>query len=233
MRPLPPLWRLRRRHPHVGGQGIVEFALVLPIFMFLLLIMLEFGLAFHDSLTIGLATREGARTAAALGNGNTTDCSGGLDPANVDAQIVAGIQRILKSPGSDVVMANVSWIRIYRSDANGRSNGNNGNGSNNGNGKGKIKFGPGINLWKHAPGAGPDIDPGPGVDRLDFAPVWTAWPACLRDDFNDPDAVGVSITYDYQLQTALSSFARFMGGSQAGVISMDDQTTMIINPNPR
>ena len=43
------------------GQGLVEFALVLPIFMLLLLIMLEFGLAFNHRLTVGYASREGAR----------------------------------------------------------------------------------------------------------------------------------------------------------------------------
>ncbi len=45
-----------------GGQALVEFALVLPIALFLLLIMLEVGLAFSHKLTVGYATREGART---------------------------------------------------------------------------------------------------------------------------------------------------------------------------
>ncbi len=94
------------------GQALVEFALVLPIALFLLLIMLEVGLAFSHKLTVGYASREGARTGAALGNGGAASCSGS-DPnaalaAAVDKQIIAATQRILKSPGSDIILSNVS-----------------------------------------------------------------------------------------------------------------------------
>ena len=52
------------------GQGLVEFADVVPVFVLLLLGMLEFGFAFSHHLTLEYATREGARVGAALANGD-------------------------------------------------------------------------------------------------------------------------------------------------------------------
>lgn len=46
------------------GQALVEFALVLPLFLMILFGLLQFGLAFSNYLTLNAAAREGARTAA-------------------------------------------------------------------------------------------------------------------------------------------------------------------------
>ena len=44
--------------------------------------MLEFGIAYNHTLTLGLATREGARTGASLGDGNPSTCAQiALDPS--------------------------------------------------------------------------------------------------------------------------------------------------------
>jgi hypothetical protein len=201
--------------PGERGQGLVEFALILPIFMFLLLIMLEFGLAFGHTLSIGVATREGARTGAALANSGLSSCAGGQDPNDVDEQIISGAQKILKSPGSDVAMADISQIRIYKADAAGN------------------QIGAFVNVWTYTPGAGPDADKDPiGVDRLDFSPPATqAWPVCSRLNGAAPDSVGVEIRYTYRLQTALSGFVNtVMRGSQGATITMNDRTVMVLNP---
>ncbi len=71
------------------GQGLVEFAMLVPIFMLLLLGMLEFGFAFDQNLTLEYATREGARVGSALANGGgTLGCGAGQSPnaATVDQQ---------------------------------------------------------------------------------------------------------------------------------------------------
>jgi Flp pilus assembly protein TadG len=49
---------------HEGGQAFVEFVIVLPILVMLLLGIAQFGLAFHNYLSITDATRVGARAAA-------------------------------------------------------------------------------------------------------------------------------------------------------------------------
>lgn len=46
------------------GQAIVEFALILPLFVFLLCGLVQFGLVVNAALTVNDAAREGAREAA-------------------------------------------------------------------------------------------------------------------------------------------------------------------------
>ena len=86
------------------GQGLVEFTLVVPLFLLILLGVLEFGLAFTHNLTLEYATREGARTGAALADGTGSDsscvASDGtsrlLTAADVDPLIIAAVQRVLE-----------------------------------------------------------------------------------------------------------------------------------------
>lgn len=196
-----------------SGQGLVEFTLVLPIFLLLVMVMFEFGFAYNHNLTLGLASREGARTGAALANGGVVDCSGGNDPAQVDANIIAGLQRILKSPGSDVVMTDISSVRIFKADANG------------------AQIGTNVNVWAYAgAGAGPDVDPGAGVERIDFSQSSVAWPACSRLNGGNPDSIGVQIRYTYRLETPLAGIVSFLRGNQPTTIAMNDQTVMVLNP---
>jgi Flp pilus assembly protein TadG len=192
---------------------LVEFALVLPVFLLLLLVMFEFGFAYNHSLTVGLATREGARTGAALANGGATSCSGGNDPNKIDAQIVAGVQRILKSPGSDVEMSDVQSVRIYKADSSGN------------------QIGSYVDVWAYTgSGSGPDVIPGNGTERIDFTQSSTGWPVCSRDNGSNPDALGVQVRYRYRLKTPLASLVGFLQGNQTTTIQMNDQTVMNLDP---
>ena len=197
--------------PAQAGQGLVEFTVVMPIFLVLLAGMLEFGLAFSDRLTMGNATREGARIGAALATGSTTTCSG--DPAGVDTTVIASVQNILKSGGSDVDLSDINEIRIFKANASG----------------GQV--GSSVNVWRYSPGAGPDADPGAGTEIIDFSSVSTGWPACSRDNGSaSPDSIGVSIDYQYQLRTPLAALMGLIGGSQAATIHIVDSTVMALNP---
>ena len=62
---------LRSRRDRSRGQSLVEFSVLVPAFMLLLFGMLEFGFVFTHNLTLEYATREGARTGAALADGGT------------------------------------------------------------------------------------------------------------------------------------------------------------------
>ncbi len=194
------------------GQSVVEFIVIVPIVAMLLLIMLEFGLAFNHRLTVGYASREGSRIGAGLAHGGATSCATS-DPGLVDQQVIAAAQRILKSPGSPIVMSDVTAIRIYKSDSSGQ------------------QIGSFANLWTYTPGAGPDIDPGPTVDRLDFTQATVAWPACSRLNGANPDSIGVQVVYTYRLSTPLRAAAEFFGGSSlSSTFAMTDQTIMALNP---
>ena len=202
----------RARRTDEAGQGLIEFALLLPVFALLLLGMLEFGLAFNHHLTIEYATREGARVGSALATGGRTNCLTGGDIYQIDEQTLAAVQRILKSPGSPVNLANVAEIRTYRADSAGN------------------QVSTQANIWGYTPGAGPNIDP-TGTDRLDFSPQTPGWPVCSRLNGATPDSIGVSISYTYAFTTPLGTLMSFFGGANLARLAVYDRTVMALNPD--
>ena len=205
-----------RQRPCTGrsdacGQGLVEFAMVVPVFMLLLLGLLEFGFVFDHTMTISYATREGARSGAAFASGNDTTmvCSTSTD---VDKNIVAAVQRVLEAPGSQVAMDRISEIRIYKATTTGTQSGGN------------------ANVWVYAAGAGPVVD---GAN-LDFTPSQTNWNACTRDNTwsgsAPPDSLGVSISYSYRFVTPLAAILGFFGPPGGSSLAISDRTVMALNP---
>ena len=92
---------LKRRegfqHSERRGQDVVEFALILPVLVLLLLGIIEFGMLFYHYNTVALAARDGARA--------------GVVPSAGDAQVYgaafkAGIGLQLKSEN-----ITVRWTR--------------------------------------------------------------------------------------------------------------------------
>jgi Flp pilus assembly protein TadG len=78
------------------GQTMVEFALVLPILLVLLLGIFQFGVAFNNYVTLTDAVRAGARKAAVSRNASnpSADCraqvlaaKGGLDAAQLSMNL--------------------------------------------------------------------------------------------------------------------------------------------------
>ena len=63
VRPEPPP-RRRPRRPGEEGQALVEFALVLPLLVLLLVGIMQFGMLFYTYIDLTSATRDGARKAA-------------------------------------------------------------------------------------------------------------------------------------------------------------------------
>ncbi len=193
------------------GQGLVEFAVLVPFFTFLLLGLLEFGLAFDHTLVLSYASREGARTGAALANGGgPLGCGSGQSPnaATVDPLIIAAVERVLTSPGSPIVLSRIAEIRIFQATASG------------GEVSGKV------NVWTYAAGAGPVVD----GKALDFKPTTTGWPTCSRSNALPPDSLGVSVRYTYQFITPLGSVAGFFGGGLGPSLTISDRTVMALNP---
>ncbi|MER3418066.1 MAG: hypothetical protein C4343_02920 [Chloroflexota bacterium] len=209
--PTPEARTLDRR-ARERGQGLVEFAAVVPFFLFLLLGMLEFGFVFDHELTLSYATREGARVGAALANGGgPLGCGPGQSPnwTTVDAQIIAAVQRVLASPGSPIALNRISQIRIYKATATGTEV------------TGKV------NVWRYDPGGGPQVD----GRALDFSPQTVTWLACERNNGTpNPDSLGVSLQYAYQFVTPLASVAAFFGGGGPASLPLSDRTVMALNP---
>lgn len=199
--------RRRARNHGRRGQGLVEFAILLPAFMVVLFGMLEFGLAFSHHLTLEYATREGARVGAALANGTKTTLCAPNTLENVDDLIIAAVQRVITSPGSQVPSDQVVEIRIYKADDAGG------------------EAGP-VNVW--VPGSdGRKVD----LTTLLWRPSSQPWSACVREKFltpsSEPDSIGVSLKYDYNAITPLGTFLKIGG---AGPLRITDRTVMALEP---
>jgi len=63
----------RRFRKTEAGQALVEFTMVLPIFVLLLFGMIDFGRGFYTWLLLTNAAREGARVAAVQGSVSSVD----------------------------------------------------------------------------------------------------------------------------------------------------------------
>jgi len=204
----------RRR---ADGQSLVEFALIVPVFLLILVGMIEFGFVFTHNLTIEYATREGARAGAALANGGDALGCGGTTWQTVDPLVIAAVERVLQSPGSQIVVSKVSQIVIYKANP---STGANDQGAQ--------------DVWTYSPGAGPI--PQGSTNHLDFVdssyPNGDGWKSCSRSNaLPTPDSIGVSLTYTYVFQTPLASVARFFGGAGSTNLTMTDKTVMQLNPS--
>ena len=67
--------RIKRLRDTEAGQTLVEFTLVLPLFLCLLFAMVDFGRGFYGWLVVTNAAREGARSAAVQSPAATVDAA--------------------------------------------------------------------------------------------------------------------------------------------------------------
>jgi len=194
--------RLRPRRSGERGQGLVELSLIIPVFILLLLAMLEFGFVFDHNITLTYASREGARVGSAMVNGGgPLGCGGSNSPnaASVDPAIITAVDRVLNSPGSLVDRSAIGEIRIYNANASGN------------------QIGSEYNRWVYSGGS---FVPGSPQN----------WNACSRTFAVPPQSIGVSITYTYKLTTPLAGIMAYFGGSGSATLGMADKTVMAMNP---
>ena len=178
--------------------------MIVPLFMLFLLGLLELGFAFDHLLTLSYASREGARTGAALADGSKLSNCG-----DVDKYVVSAVERVLTSDGSAIRdhLGRVSAIRIFKADASG------------------AQIGSSANVWR--PGAGPSVD----GRNLHFAQDSFNWSQCSRDNATaHPDSIGVAVEYGYAAVTPLAGILQFFGGGGWSTLPMSDRTVMALNP---
>jgi Flp pilus assembly protein TadG len=94
-----------RAHARSRGQAVVEFSLILPLFLTIMLGIIEFGFAFNAVLAINFASRNAALTAAEGGDAIGTDC---LILRSIEADVAAPADR-----------NRVGTVEVFRSDKNG------------------------------------------------------------------------------------------------------------------
>lgn len=87
------------------GQALVEFSLVFPIFILMLMATIEFGLAFNAVLNVNYASRNAALLAAEAGNTDGADCV-----------ILESVEEDIGTPSLDSA---VQYVDIYWAEPDG------------------------------------------------------------------------------------------------------------------
>jgi Flp pilus assembly protein TadG len=87
------------------GQTLVEFALVFPLFVTLLMGLIEFGFVFNAMLSVNYAARDSALAAAEAGSMLGADCV-----------ILKAVEQAIDSPAVD---ARIQRVDIFRANPNG------------------------------------------------------------------------------------------------------------------
>jgi hypothetical protein len=106
-------WPMDRRLRGQRGTAAVEFALVLPLVLTIVLALVQVGVLVRDRLLVESAARAGARTAAVQGDeaavvGAVHGAAPDLDPSAIDVSIGrAGVR-------GDPVTVSVSYRSVVR-----------------------------------------------------------------------------------------------------------------------
>ena len=88
-----------------GGQALVEFALVIPIFITMLLSFVEFAFTFNAVLATDFSSRDAALAGAEAGNNGGADCV-----------ILQTVESDMSAP---VDPTQIQQVEIYRTDSGG------------------------------------------------------------------------------------------------------------------
>ena len=171
-----------------SGVTLVEFAIVLPIFITSLFAMIEFGVAFNAVLSINRASQAGALIAGQAGNNTDADCV-----------ILAKIEDDLQAP---IDKSNVQQVKIFRASSTGStvlaSNTYSRGGSKN---CGTYSV--------------PYTATSTGYPESQRCNILAGCPT-LTPVRTTVDKIGVQITYRYDGVTPLRNLLTFMGGSGTG-----------------
>ncbi len=116
-RPNRPTRPQRRTRPN--GQGMVEFALVLPVFLLVLMAVIEFSFAFNAFLSVSFASRNATVIATETCGDGT--CGHLREFPFSDCQILMSIERDMMAPAS---AQQIGQVEIMWTDANGVIKGN-------------------------------------------------------------------------------------------------------------
>ena len=115
-----------------GGQGLLEFALVLPVIMLVAVGLMEFAVFMNARNAVEFAARDGSVLAAEGGNTPGTDCV-----------VLDTVERDVVAPATQI---RIQIVNIYWSDRNGDQNGSNTNTYTRGGGTTTCTYGGGASL---------------------------------------------------------------------------------------
>jgi Flp pilus assembly protein TadG len=198
----------RKRLRRARGQTLVEFALVFPLFITLLLGVIEFAFMFNATLAINLATRSASLIGAESGSNTLADCA-----------ILARIEHDITAPLNP---SEIQTVTIYKADRAGNPvspavqnvYARAGSTPCVGYTPSSVPYTLGANTYP--------MGEAPIGGRCDIlAGCSTTIPM---------DSIGVRITYRYVLKTPLSNLVGFLPGAGAGYVDFTWSNVMRMEP---
>jgi Flp pilus assembly protein TadG len=198
------------------GQALVEFALVFPIFIVLLLGTIEFAFVFNAVLSANYATRDASLVGAEAGSNPGADCV-----------IIAQVLADMKPP---VDSSQVTQIIIYRASLGG--------------GPVTGSYTTSGNVWNR--GGTTDCSAYGGSAALPYTRATNNYPeglpnlvtgvggrctylnGCPNNALRTRDTVGVEITYAYSWHTPLRNFVGLVGSGISVVRSNEMRVEPIL-----
>ena len=198
----------RHRQRRTSGQTLVEFALVFPLFITLLLGVIEFAFMFNATLAINLATRNASLIAAESGSNTLADCA-----------ILARIEHDITAP---LNVSQIQAVTIYKADRAGNpispavQNVYSRSGS--------------TSCVGYTPSTVP-YTLGAATYPMGEAPIGGRCDILAGCSTTIPmDSIGVRITYRYILKTPLSNLVSFLPGANAGYVDFTWSNVMRMEP---
>jgi Flp pilus assembly protein TadG len=183
------------RRRSIAGQTLAEFALVVPLFLVVLIGLIEFAFAFNADLNVNYASRAAGLVAAEAGNQVEADCL-----------ILRAIEESVNSPAEesqidhvDVQRTNPSGSAVYATSTYRRT----------GSLTCTSSSGSTVTVPYSATSTGY-----PASQRCNVLPP-SGCPA-LTPARTTVDTIAIQITYMYPWHTPLPSLIRLVGGSFAG-----------------
>lgn len=114
---------LGRRHRDERGASAVEFALIAPVLILLMLGIIEMAFLMKDYVSVSSTVRAGARTASAAADAGPGTCEASVNPppcspTSVPAFAQAAADSMQRS-GSALPKDDIDWVIVYEAGANG------------------------------------------------------------------------------------------------------------------
>jgi len=200
-------WLGRPPRDFSGGQALVEFALVIPVFLILFIGIIEFAFVFNAALGLNFATRNASLAGAEAGNRIGSDC-----------EILASIQRSIGAPMDQTLIKSVTIFQADQTGSNASglkdvwtySKGAKTACPTESNSNQTVDFTSSIG-WasSYVTGTPPNTITTKGVrcDVLSGCPIKGSSPP----SYAPLDSIGVSITYHYNYHTSLGNFLALPG----------------------
>jgi hypothetical protein len=188
------------------GQTLVEFALVFPVFLSVLIAVIEFAFVSNALLALSFAARDASAIAAeACGDGT---CGLFSDYPTADCHILERIERDIQAPADP---ARIIAVSVYWTDINGHIAGN---------GAAVTRYERGGETTCDSEGATVPYtlveDGYPQAQRCSIMSGCPNVDGVDGDEHDGLDTIGVRIDYDYPWHTPYATLFGAFGGSQDG-----------------